>query len=237
VILLRFLLQQGASGGKPDAVNGDVCELRFAEDFAEFCLAADIGGFGDDEEDAAASGSIRGRFRRGGEHFDADTHGVIKARTRGAGVDLRDGALDGVGIFGERKKFVDGVVEADDGGFAVLTENGLRNQDATFLDGGKERRDARAGFDEDDERERVGADVEVRNGLQDTVVGEAKVGGGEAGDDLIFGAPDSDRRVDEDDVGFESGLGALRGLLDGDVRARDHGAVGGLGEGGGNGRG
>ena len=40
--------------------------------------------------------------------------------------------------------------------------------------GGEQRRDTRAGFDEDDERERVGANVKVRDGLRDTVIGEAK---------------------------------------------------------------
>jgi len=69
------------------------------------------------------------------------------------------------------------------------------------------------------------------------VVGEAKVGGGEAGDDLILGVADGDGGVDEDDFGFDGGLGALGSLLNRDVRARDHGAVGSLGEGGESGRG
>jgi len=132
-------------------------------------------------------------------------------------MDLRDGALNGVGVVRERKEFVDRVVEADDGGFAILAEDGFRNQDAAFLDGGKKRRDTRAGFDEGDERERVGADVKVRDGLRDTVVGEAKVGGGKAGDDLIFGVADGDGSVDEDDFGLDGGLGASGGLLDGNV--------------------
>jgi len=69
-------------------------------------------------------------------------------------VDLRDGALNGVGVVRERKQLVDCVVEADDGGFAVGAEDGFRNQDAAFLDSGEQRRDTGAGFDEDDERER-----------------------------------------------------------------------------------
>jgi len=63
--------------------------------------------------------------------------------------------------------------------------------------------------------------------LRDTVVGEAKVGGGKAGDDLIFGVADGDGSVDEDDFGFERGLGAHGSLLDGNVGTGDHGAVGG----------
>ncbi len=142
---------------------------------------------------------------------------------------MRDGGLDGVRVVCEGQEFVDRVVEAEDGGFAVGAENGFGDEDAAFLDGGEQRRDTGAGFDEDDEGERVGADVKVRDGLRDTVVGEAKVGGGEAGDDLIFGVADGDRSVDEDDFGLDGGFGAAWGLLDGNVWAGDHGAVGSLG--------
>ena len=149
---------------------------------------------------------------------------------------MSEGALNLVGVVGEGEKFVDGVIEADDGGFATGAENGVRDEDAGFLHGGKKRSDAGAGFHEDDERERVGADVEVRDFLRDSAVGELKIFCVEAGDDFVFGVADGDGSVDEDDAGFEGGVDTLGSLLDGDVRAGDHGAVGGLGEGGGRGK-
>jgi hypothetical protein len=85
------------------------------------------------------------------------------------------------------------------------------------LDGGKKRRDAGTGFNEDDEGERVSADVEMRDFLRDAVVGELKVGGVKAGDDFVPGIADGDGSIDEDDFGFEGGFGALGSLLDGNA--------------------
>src|SRR6266567_1642830 len=45
--VFRLGPQFGAGGGQAHTVNGHVGELRLPQDFAELCLAADIGGFGE----------------------------------------------------------------------------------------------------------------------------------------------------------------------------------------------
>ena len=73
----RLGLQLGTSGGEADAVDRDVLELRLAEDFAELCAAAGVGGFGQNQHDTAAAGFVGCRLRLAAQHFDASGHGVV----------------------------------------------------------------------------------------------------------------------------------------------------------------
>ena len=53
------------------------CELRLAQDFAELCSAADVGGFGKNQHHAAASRLVGCRLRLAAQHFDARGHRVV----------------------------------------------------------------------------------------------------------------------------------------------------------------
>jgi hypothetical protein len=221
-----LILQFGMNGGEADAIDGDAGALSFLEDFAQFCGAADVDGFGDDHEDAASWNLIGGRLRARAEHFDSGGHGVVEFRAVDAGGNLRDGAFDLVGAGSEILELVDLRVEGHDGGFAARSEDSLREEDAGFADFRQQRRDTGTIFDQDDHGDGLGADVEVGDGLQDAVIGDAKIFGVQIVDHLAFIVADDHGGVDQGDLDLYRGL--PRSLLDGDIRGRRHGAVGGL---------
>src|SRR5262249_45443287 len=137
-----------------------------------------------------------------------------------------------VGISAERQELVDSVVEADDRRLAARGENRFGDNDAGFPYCGKQRVDTGTCFEKDYQGNGVAADIEVRNALRYAMIGKLKVLRIEPGEDLAAGIAYCYRCVDQHDFGFDCGVDTFWRLLDGNVRAWDHGAVGGLGEGG-----
>ena len=132
----------------------------------------------------------------------------------------------------EALQAVDGIVEGDDGRFGFGAEDLFSKEDAELAKLREHGVDARAGFDGDDEGERVAADFKVRDFLRGAVVGEEEVQLIEAVDHGAALVADGDGSGDESDAGGEFGEGFWRSLLDGDIGARSLRAFGSLGEGG-----
>src|SRR5215475_5900514 len=127
---------------------------------------------------------------------------------------------------------VHGFIESDDGSFGFGAHNLFGEQNAQFTKLRQHGIDAGAGFDDDDDGERVTANVEMNDFLRDAVVGDEKVLLVEVVDHGATLVADSSGSGNEGNAGGELGRDFWWSLLDWRVGLPCHGACGSLGKGG-----
>ena len=138
------------------------------------------------------------------------------------------GVLDPVAVRGEILQLVDGVVEAHSGGFSGWPHNGLREQNASLAHLRQERLDAGTGLEQDHQRERVTAKIEVRNPLSHAIVGNLKIARLQVVNHFAAAIAHRHRRVYQRNLHFDFGLRVLGRQLDFDAGFGRDGAGGSL---------
>jgi hypothetical protein len=124
-----------------------------------------------------------------------------------------EGVFDLIRVGSELLQFIDGIVEANDGGFSRRAHYDLREYDCSLANLRKHHLDARTGFRENHDGERIATHVEMQDTLWHSVVGYAKVVGVQGVDHLTLGVVHRDGGVYKSNA--DADLRLRRGLLHG----------------------
>ena len=149
---------------EPNCVNGNIGELRASQNQAEFRFASAVILFAHHHDDAAP---LRRFFLQ--KIFGA-VHRVEKPRAVKPGLNVANRIQHAIGVCGHRPQQVHFVVITDHGGLAGARHHHLRENNSCLANFRKQRLNARACLQNENDGERITALIEVGDLLRDAII-------------------------------------------------------------------